>query len=66
MAPAAGTQRRIGPMGTERVLVLTEPVQSFTFVVDAEPVPSLLREFSAPVVPDDPLGDAEPADAAAP
>ena len=47
------------PMGTSRVLVLTEPVQSFTFVdIDAEPVPSLLREFSAPVVLQDPLGDA--------
>jgi aminopeptidase N len=36
--------------GTERVLELTEEVQSFTFSgVAAEPVPSLLRGFSAPV-----------------
>ena len=47
------------PVGTERVLVLTETKSFFTFVnVDAEPVPSLLRGFSAPVVLDDHLGDA--------
>jgi len=35
---------------SERVLELTEPEQSFTFTdVAAEPVPSLLRGFSAPV-----------------
>jgi aminopeptidase N len=35
---------------TERVLVLDEPRAFYTFVdVDAEPVPSLLRGFSAPV-----------------
>lgn len=34
-----------------RALVLTEPSETFTFVnVDSEPVPSLLRGFSAPVV----------------
>ena len=34
-----------------RTVVLTEPTQTLTFVhVDAEPVPSLLRNFSAPVV----------------
>jgi aminopeptidase N len=34
-----------------RTLVLTEPSETFTFVnVDSEPVPSLLRGFSAPVV----------------
>ncbi len=37
-------------VGVDRVLVLTEPSTSFTFVnVDSEPVPSLLRGFSAPV-----------------
>ena len=45
---------------TERVLVLDEPKNFFTFVnVDTEPVPSLLRGFSAPVVIADGLGDAE-------
>ena len=34
-----------------RTFVLTEPSESFTFInVDAEPVPSILRDFSAPVV----------------
>ncbi|WP_119155603.1 aminopeptidase N [Caldimonas tepidiphila] len=48
------------PQGSERVLVLHEPMQSFTFVgIDAPPVPSLLRGFSAPVVLQDGLGDAE-------
>jgi aminopeptidase N len=46
--------------GTERVLVMTEATQSFTFVnVGAEVVPSLLRGFSAPVVLDDGLSDAD-------
>ncbi len=45
---------------TERVLVLEEARAFYTFVdVDAEPVPSLLRGFSAPVQLDDHLGDAE-------
>ena len=36
-----------------RTLVLTEASQQFTFVgIDAEPVPSILRGFSAPVVLD--------------
>ncbi len=36
--------------GTERVLELTQPEQTFIFEdIDAEPVPSLLRAFSAPV-----------------
>lgn len=43
---------------SERVLVLTEAEQSFTFVhVPGDPVPSLLRGFSAPVVLDCELGD---------
>ena len=34
-----------------RALVLTQPRESFTFVnIDAEPVPSILRGFTAPVV----------------
>jgi len=41
----------------QRTLVLTDNVAHFTFVnVDSEPVPSLLRGFSAPVVLDDGLG----------
>ena len=39
------------PGGTEEVVVLDQPEQTFTFVhVPVEPVPSLLRGFSAPVV----------------
>ncbi|MEX8517053.1 MAG: aminopeptidase N [Leptothrix sp. (in: b-proteobacteria)] len=46
--------------GTERVLVLEEATQSYTFVeVDAEPVPSLLRGFSAPVVLQWPASEAQ-------
>jgi aminopeptidase N len=38
------------PRGTERVLELSEARQSFTFLnIPEEPVPSLLRGFSAPV-----------------
>ena len=45
--------------GTERVLVLSEAEQTFTFVnVAAAPVPSLLRGLSAPVHLDDNLDDA--------
>ena len=45
--------------GIERVLVLTEPAQTFTFVnVAAAPVPSLLRGLSAPVHLRDALDDA--------
>jgi aminopeptidase N len=41
------------PGATSRTVVLKEPSQTLRFVnVDAEPVPSLLREFSAPVVLD--------------
>ncbi len=48
------------PVGTERVLVLNEARTFFTFVnVDVEPVPSLLRGFSAPVVLADQLADAD-------
>ncbi|HEX2529504.1 MAG TPA: aminopeptidase N [Geminicoccus sp.] len=38
------------PKGTERVLELTEPSQRFVFKgLQEEPIPSLLRNFSAPV-----------------
>ncbi|QPF76504.1 aminopeptidase N [Roseateles sp. DAIF2] len=47
-------------VGTERVLVLDGAEQRFVFVnVDSAPVPSLLRGFSAPVLLDDGLSDAE-------
>jgi aminopeptidase N len=39
-----------GPQGTTRVLSLTDAEQTFTFVnVPDKPVPSLLRDFSAPI-----------------
>ena len=45
---------------TERVLVLEEARSFYTFVeVEVEPVPSLLRGFSAPVILIDGLGDAD-------
>jgi len=45
---------------TERVLVLEEPRSFYTFVdIDAEPVPSLLRHFSAPVTLADGAQDAD-------
>ncbi len=44
----------------ERVLVLDEARNFYTFVnVDAEPVPSLLRGFSAPVILTEPLSDGD-------
>ncbi|WP_088280126.1 aminopeptidase N [Ideonella sp. A 288] len=47
------------PAGTERVLVLTQAEQSYVFEgIDAPPVPSLLRGFSAPTRLDDGLDDA--------
>jgi aminopeptidase N len=47
-------------LAAERLLVLEQAEQSFVFeAVDAEPVPSLLRGFSAPVALDDTLGDDE-------
>ncbi|MCW5666438.1 MAG: aminopeptidase N [Piscinibacter sp.] len=49
-----------GEAPTERVLVLEEPRSVFTFVdLDDEPVPSLLRHYSAPVTLSDDLGDAD-------
>jgi aminopeptidase N len=45
---------------TDRLLVLDQAKDFFTFVdLDAEPVPSLLRGFSAPVILAEPLADAE-------
>jgi aminopeptidase N len=44
----------------QQTLVLTEGSASYTFVnIDSEPVPSLLRGFSAPVVLDDGLSNAD-------
>ena len=46
--------------GTERVLVMTRDEHRFTFTgLSGEVVPSLLRDFSAPVVLDDGLSDAD-------
>jgi aminopeptidase N len=45
-------------VGRDTVLVLSEPEQTFTFVnLAVEPVPSLLRGFSAPVVLEAELSD---------
>jgi len=50
----------VASTGTERVLELTAEEQSYTFVdVASEPVPSLLRGFSAPVRLEFELADAE-------
>ena len=47
-------------LAADRLLVLDGAEQSFVFdEVDEAPVPSLLRGFSAPVILDDGLGDAE-------
>ena len=47
------------PGATERLLVLDQAERSYRFVgLQGEPVPSLLRGFSAPVTLDDGLGDA--------
>jgi aminopeptidase N len=48
------------PLADERLLVLDSAEQQFVFDgVASAPVPSLLRGYSAPVVLDDGLGDAE-------
>ncbi len=48
-----GHDADLGGGATTRVLQLTEPQQTFVFEnVDAPPVPSILRDFSAPVVLD--------------
>ena len=49
-----------GPPAFEALLVLAEAERSFTFTgIDEDPVPSLLRGFSAPVLLDDGLAPAE-------
>ena len=49
-----------GQAQTQRTLVLEEPRSFYTFVnVESEPVPSLLRGFSAPVILVDGLSDAD-------
>jgi aminopeptidase N len=49
-----------GAFASERVLVLSDSREFFTFInVDEEPVPSLLRGFSAPVTLVDGLTDAD-------
>ncbi|MCV2366698.1 aminopeptidase N [Roseateles oligotrophus] len=53
-------QGEAAAIGAEHVLVLEQPEQSFVFInVACAPVPSLLRGFSAPVILDDGLSDAE-------
>ncbi len=48
-----------GAGAVEKLLVLDQPERSWSFVnLASEPVPSLLRGFSAPVALDDALGDA--------
>jgi len=48
------------PVGTTRVLELREPSQTFRFAgIDKRPVPSLLRNFSAPVIVDYPYAQDE-------
>jgi aminopeptidase N len=55
-----GEEGESGAGAPERLLVLHEPRSFYTFVdVDVEPVPSLLRGFSAPVVLVDALADAD-------
>jgi aminopeptidase N len=58
---AAAARRRSRGAGTERVLVLTEADSRLHLrqCRPVEPVPSLLRGFSAPVVLDDGLADAD-------
>ena len=46
-----GSDSNSGTVGTQRTLVLTQATESFTFTgIAADPVPSILRGFSAPVV----------------
>ncbi|WP_295643253.1 aminopeptidase N [uncultured Methylibium sp.] len=58
--PAPVMDSTTGLPARDRVLVLDTAREFYTFVnVDAEPVPSLLRGFSAPVVLDAHLSDAQ-------
>jgi aminopeptidase N len=53
-------ERQAQSCGLEQVLVLTEKRNFYTFInVDVDPVPSLLRGFSAPVKLTDTLTDAD-------
>ncbi|MBK8527162.1 MAG: aminopeptidase N [Rubrivivax sp.] len=59
-ALALHLQGEAAPRGHQALLVLSQAEQSFVFTdVDTPPVPSLLRGFSAPVLLDDGLSDAE-------
>ena len=54
----AGLLASDGRQMAERLLVLTQAEETFVFNdIDSAPVPSMLREFSAPVVLDDDLDD---------
>ena len=58
--PALQLSARTGKAPTTQVLELTQERQSFTFTgVESAPVPSLLRDFSAPVVLDFNYSDAD-------
>jgi aminopeptidase N len=51
-------ERETAPAGTSRVLELTQATQSFRFTgIGSKPVPSLLRNFSAPVKLDYPYSE---------
>jgi len=53
-------QGEASPVGGTRTLVLTRANESFTFTgIDSEPVPSILRGFSAPVCVDFDYSDAQ-------
>ncbi|MDC8770657.1 aminopeptidase N [Roseateles albus] len=53
-------QGEAAAVGSDHVLVLEQAEQSFVFInVSTAPVPSLLRDFSAPVILDDGLSDAD-------
>jgi aminopeptidase N len=49
-AIALQLQHENAPQGTNRVFIINQPTQSLTFIgITAAPIPSLLREFSAPI-----------------
>ena len=56
----ADVSQAVDGVPTQATLVLTQDQQTFTFVdIDSEPVPSLLRGFSAPVVLDHEYSEAQ-------
>ena len=60
MAGADAADAADNPAPTQRLLVIDLAHMSFTFVdIDSEPIPSLLRGFSAPIVLDDGLIEAD-------